>query len=154
MERGPMALFGAIIAVGLGPALWLGAQFGDVSPDRPPAVVVDQVRHPGGSGAGAVPDDDPTILHVDADDRPVPVAVTTSARPQRTVTPPRTQPSVSAQPTNASPTAEPSASVSAPVTESPTESTEQPTAPPLDVPPLDRPLPDGPLGVDLTLASR
>src|SRR4051794_20370842 len=58
MERGPMALFGAIVAVGLGPALWLGAQFGrlDAPPPVPPASVSEQ--HPGsdqllgGSGAG------------------------------------------------------------------------------------------------------
>jgi hypothetical protein len=69
MERGPMALFGAIVAVGLGPALWLGAQFGrlDAPPPVPPASVSEQ--HPGseqllgGSGAGdnAV-DDTATVI--------------------------------------------------------------------------------------------
>lgn len=62
MERGPLALFGAIVAVGLGPAMWLGAQFGHVSgiPQAPPAVTVQQneqrVQEPvskGGVGAAA-----------------------------------------------------------------------------------------------------
>jgi hypothetical protein len=143
-----MALFGAIIAVGLGPALWLGAQFGELSPVRPPAAVVDQVRAPGGEGAGAVPGDDPTILDVDADERPVPVAETTSARPQRTATPTRTPSSVAPSPATESPTAEPTASVTSSASEPPVESTGLPTTPPLDVP-----LPDGPLDVDVTLAS-
>jgi hypothetical protein len=40
MERGPLALFAAIIAVGLGPALWLGAQLAVVGtlPIAPPPV--------------------------------------------------------------------------------------------------------------------
>ncbi|GAA4925252.1 hypothetical protein [Actinoplanes utahensis] len=58
MGRGPLGLFGAIVAVGLGPALWLGAQLGVVN--RPPQqrpVQVEQ-RIPGvemdfgGAGAG------------------------------------------------------------------------------------------------------
>ena len=61
MERGPMALFGAIIAIGLGPAMWLGAQFGQVTlPERPPAVISEQQQLPaprGGSGAGDAPTD-------------------------------------------------------------------------------------------------
>ena len=55
-----MALFGAIVAIGLGPAMWLGAQFGQatVSSDRPPAVTTvqqDAVAPRGGSGAGDAP---------------------------------------------------------------------------------------------------
>jgi len=40
VDRGPVALFGAIVAVGLGPALWLGAQFGTATavPARPATV--------------------------------------------------------------------------------------------------------------------
>ncbi|AGL14873.1 hypothetical protein [Actinoplanes sp. N902-109] len=57
MERGPLALFGAIVAIGLGPAMWLGAQFGEstLTPQRPPAVTVQQneVIPPGNGGAGA-----------------------------------------------------------------------------------------------------
>ena len=57
-----MALFGAIVAIGLGPAMWLGAQFGQatLSPDRPPAVTTvqqDEVAPRGGSGAGDAPTD-------------------------------------------------------------------------------------------------
>jgi hypothetical protein len=57
-----MALFGAIVAIGLGPAMWLGAQFGQVtlSPERPPAVISEQqqLQAPrGGSGAGDAPTD-------------------------------------------------------------------------------------------------
>ena len=59
MERGPVALFGAIVAVGLGPALWLGAQFGrfDVAPAGTPVPVshthaATSQLEGGGSGAG------------------------------------------------------------------------------------------------------
>lgn len=58
MDRGPLALFGAIVAVGLGPALWLGVQFGGVeqAPVRnQPAVIEQQPAGRevfGGTGAG------------------------------------------------------------------------------------------------------
>jgi hypothetical protein len=58
MARGPLALFGAIVAVGLGPALWLGAQFGrfDVAPPSPPVPVDrthdDTAQLTGGTGGG------------------------------------------------------------------------------------------------------
>lgn len=58
MERGPMALFGAIVAVGLGPALWLGAQLGtDDVPVRKPSTTIRQQlpaaeTDQGGYGAG------------------------------------------------------------------------------------------------------
>jgi hypothetical protein len=57
MDRGPLALFAAIVAVGLGPAMWLGAQFGriEVAPSQPPAYVGEQrsqsAKAVGGSGA-------------------------------------------------------------------------------------------------------
>jgi hypothetical protein len=82
MERGPVALFGAIVAVGLGPALWLGAQFGSVSVDpvAPPAVVgeqkVDTGKAPG--AAGAAPEDAATEPTRRA--QYVPIAPTPSAR--------------------------------------------------------------------------
>jgi hypothetical protein len=63
MERGPMALFGALVAIGLGPALWLGVQIGSVSvtPPRPGVVQSEQKVEPpklkGGEGAGETPDD-------------------------------------------------------------------------------------------------
>ncbi|MEV0895803.1 hypothetical protein [Actinoplanes sp. NPDC049802] len=68
MERGPLALFGAIVAVGLGPALWLGAQLGavDLAPGQRPAPVNEQFPGVdmdfGGSGAGD-PAVDPMSTH-------------------------------------------------------------------------------------------
>ena len=62
MERGPLRLFGAILAVGLGPALWLGAQLGVANrpPDERPVRVEQQFPGVdmdfGGSGAGDLPD--------------------------------------------------------------------------------------------------
>src|SRR6185312_13412968 len=68
MDRGPAALFGAIVAVGLGPAMWLGVRLGavDVAPPRAPAVVGEHTAGPeqlvGGSGAGDSPlGEDPTV---------------------------------------------------------------------------------------------
>jgi hypothetical protein len=58
MERGPLALFGAIVAVGVGPALWLGVQFGGAREapvnDRPAVIQQEPVGTElfGGSGAG------------------------------------------------------------------------------------------------------
>ncbi|GIE87957.1 hypothetical protein [Actinoplanes regularis] len=58
MGRGPAWLFGAIVAVGLGPALWLGVQVGaaDAPEGKPPVVIRQQVpaaeTDQGGSGAG------------------------------------------------------------------------------------------------------
>src|SRR3954468_14274200 len=59
MERGPVALFGAIVAVGLGPALGVGAQIGQVpvAPPLPSTSVVggDTARAPGGRAAAVDP---------------------------------------------------------------------------------------------------
>jgi len=58
MERGPLALFGAIVAVGLGPAMWLGVQVARLEVVPPgPAGPVDQTHADtaqlmGGSAAG------------------------------------------------------------------------------------------------------
>src|SRR3954470_1127324 len=67
MDRGPAALFGAIVAVGLGPAMWLGVRLGavDFAPVRPP-VVSEHTAGPeklvGGAGAGDSPlDGDETV---------------------------------------------------------------------------------------------
>jgi hypothetical protein len=64
MQRGPVALFGAIVAVGLGPAMWLGAQFGAMAaaPSRPPAVSSEQQPNQAptqqkGGAAGSAPED-------------------------------------------------------------------------------------------------
>jgi hypothetical protein len=70
MERGPMALFGAIIAVGLGPAMWLGAQFGNASdlPAKPPAVTSEhkpQQDRSNGGAAGSAPDDPSVVVDTD-----------------------------------------------------------------------------------------
>lgn len=102
MERGPLTLFGAIVAVGVGPALWLGAQLGtvDVAPDQRPSTVGEQYPAAdmdfGGVGAGETPEQT-DVLRVESGDpvtvtpsspapvrtpaRPSPVAVVTSSVP-------------------------------------------------------------------------
>ncbi|WP_212997623.1 hypothetical protein [Winogradskya consettensis] len=79
MERGPLALFGALVAVGLGPAMWLGAQFGEstLTPQRPPAVTRVQQNEivppgQGGEGAGITPSDPAEIIHTDPAADPAP----------------------------------------------------------------------------------
>src|SRR4051794_11157788 len=91
MERGPMALFGAIVAIGLGPAMWLGAQFGQamLSPDRPPAVTTvqqDTVAPRGGSGAGDAPTDAEAI-RTEPKANTQPLTRTRHARPVVTTSP-------------------------------------------------------------------
>jgi hypothetical protein len=91
VERGPMALFGAIIAIGLGPAMWLGAQFGQVtlSPDRPPAVTSvnqDAEAPRGGSGAGDAPTDSEAI-RTEPKSNNKPLDRTRNARPVVTKSP-------------------------------------------------------------------
>jgi len=116
MDRGPIALFGAIVAVGLGPALWLGAQFGhfDVAPPSPP-VPVDRTHDDtttqlmGGTGAG---EDETAADNTRARATPHaharPVRTTHSAQPSATPTDtPSASPSVSH---STSPSATPSAS--------------------------------------------
>ncbi|MFI7541494.1 hypothetical protein [Actinoplanes sp. NPDC049599] len=85
MERGPLALFGAIVAIGLGPAMWLGAQFGQVtlSPERPPAVTSEQqqLQAPrGGSGAGDAPTD-AEVIQTEPKSNTQPLTRTKKARP-------------------------------------------------------------------------
>ncbi|MEV6598316.1 hypothetical protein AB0M36_15765 [Actinoplanes sp. NPDC051346] len=124
MERGPTALFGAIVAVGLGPALWLGAQFGDatVTPQRPPTVIVQQndVSAPdGGAGAGDSPEDGPKVVR---------------SEPKVHNGPLRGRPKPVPAATSSSPTPSPSASTtSTPPTEStrpPTDDSQEPSTPP------------------------
>ena len=90
MERGPMALFGAIVAIGLGPAMWLGVQFGEVtlSPDRPPAVtpVQNEVAPRGGSGAGDAPADAEAI-DTEPKSQTRPLSPVTNGRPITTKSP-------------------------------------------------------------------
>lgn len=121
MDRGPLALFGAIVAVGLGPALWLGAQFGnfDVAPPSPP-VPVDHTHDAttqlmGGTAGGDTETGD--------DNTPVGVTSRTHVRPARTT--PSATPSTT--PTETTPSASPSASDSSSPSASPSDSSDPPT---------------------------
>jgi len=144
MDRGPAALFGAIVAVGLGPAMWLGVRLGavDFAPVRPP-VVGEHTAGPeqlvGGSGAGDSPvDADETIK---ATPRATVLRLTTSPSPRAhtrkaSPTPAQitTSPIVSASPSGTGgPTTPPTGSTGGPSTP-PTESTTQPTEPPTPPP--------------------
>jgi uncharacterized membrane protein YgcG len=119
MDRGPLALFGAVVAVGLGPALWLGAQFGrfDVAPARPPVPVdrthEDTTQLVGGTAGG----EDETGANT-----PVGTSPRVHVRPVRTT--PSATPSSSPSATT-SLSASPSATASA----SPSASPSDPTAP-------------------------
>jgi hypothetical protein len=149
MNRGPMMLFGAIIAVGFGPALWLGAQFGttDVIPGRPPVTVEQQA--PRGGGAGAAPDATARVLDVERDNLPRSAAAT-SATPAPTVRSTRGAAPTAASRTSVPPIVKPSSSSSPTATTPPTESTEPPTTP-TDPAPTE---PDDPLlGGGITLAA-
>jgi len=139
MDRGPAALFGAIVAVGLGPAMWLGVRLGavDTAPVRPP-VVGEHTAGPeqlvGGSGAGDSPLDDSTVK---ATPRATVLRLTTSPSPRahtRTASPAPSHttpsPTVSVSPTDTGvPTISPTGPTGGPSTP-PTESTTQPTEPP------------------------
>lgn len=132
-----MALFGAIIAVGLGPAMWLGAQFGEVTltPERPPAVtsVRNDVEVPrGGSGAGDAPTEAEAIrTEPKADTEPL--SRTRNVRPATTKSP-TPSPSPSDEPST------PPVSPSSPTppdsggeeSDPPTESSSPPQDPPGD----------------------
>jgi len=121
MERGPLALFGAIIAVGLGPAMWLGAQFGHTTtlqPSKPPAATVQQNSGVG----GAAPNDPAEVLR---------------SNPKSNV-----EPLVTATPKPRKPSASPSASASP----SPSESSTPGSPPPSEeqsTPPSERPTDPG-----------
>jgi hypothetical protein len=129
MDRGPVALFAAIVAVGLGPAMWLGAQFGnlEVAPSSPPAAVQEQSTGTqgmlGGTGAGDNATGDDSVIRTKprADVRPL----TRTSSPRRSASP-----SASAS-ASSSPSASPSAhpSDSGPSTP-PAESSGPPTGEP------------------------
>ncbi|HWS32652.1 MAG TPA: hypothetical protein VN408_07900 [Actinoplanes sp.] len=155
MERGPLALFGAMVAVGVGPALWLGAQLGaaDLGPGQRPAPVdeqfpgVDMDFSGGGAGAGELPTDEEsftTYTYVPQASpasyrkgpRPKPVtSATGSPSPSR----PSPVPSASTEPSPGVPV--PSASVSAGPSVSaepePSESSDPETS--ASVPPVAEP---------------
>ncbi|MBG0567641.1 hypothetical protein [Actinoplanes aureus] len=124
MERGPLALFGAIVAIGLGPALWLGAQLGTVklAPDERPATVGEQVPDTGteldfgGAGAGDSPETaDPVTRYPipPADSRTLRTTTKSPADPVVEFTPSRSV-SPSASPSISEPAPSPSVSPSAP----------------------------------------
>jgi hypothetical protein len=130
MDRGPVALFAAIVAVGLGPAMWLGAQFGniEIAPTGPPAAVEQQTtgtqRMLGGAGAGDSATGDDTVIRTDPKGHVRPLTRSPSASPSVSRSP---SPSGSSSP---SPSADPSASSGTPVP--PTESSSSPAGEPSD----------------------
>jgi len=126
MERGPMALFGAIVAVGLGPAMWLGAQFGEstLTPTRPPAVTVQQnssAEPEGGSGAGDAPVDQTQVIRTE------PKAETKTVRTAPRAKPPATSPAPSPSESD-EPATEPTESTP------PTDGSQEPSTPPVEEP--------------------
>ncbi|GAA2630444.1 hypothetical protein [Paractinoplanes durhamensis] len=156
MDRGPAALFGAIVAVGLGPAMWLGVRLStvEVAPSKPPAVVGEHTSGPdrlvGGTGAGDSPlGDEPEvqgtprgkILPLTRSASPTPSVTSTSPSPAATSASPSSAPATDPQSTP------PTESTTTPATP-PTESTTRPTAAP-DPPPVGSSGPAGP-GAGLT----
>ena len=120
MERGPVALFGAIVAVGLGPALWLGAQFGrfDAPPPRAPVTVgqqhSDAAQLVGGSGAGdsETGDDNDDPIRTTPRAHVIPLTTSPSASPSTSSTGPSASASAPDDPSGSGPSDEPSASPS------------------------------------------
>jgi hypothetical protein len=141
MERGPLALFGAIVAVGVGPALWLGVQFGGVQQapvNNRPAVIEQKpvgTELFGGSGAGGT-----TSTPENHEVKSVPHR---NAEPI-TKTPARKKSS------SPSASAEPSKSASPSTSPEPSSSGGQPGGQPSDPPTSDDPSipPDPPTGDD------
>jgi hypothetical protein len=130
MERGPMALFGAIVAIGLGPAMWAGAQFGSMGDahTKPPAITSEQQPGSGqtadnGGAAGAAPDDPSIVLDTRPRANYKPLRPDPSADPSR---------SASTEPDPDAPSTGPTSTKSTPSdkpTTPPTESTTEPTDP-------------------------
>jgi hypothetical protein len=143
MERGPMALFGALVAIGLGPALWLGAQFGDGAgaETKPPAVTSEvKADQDQGGVAGAAPEDPPAITDTTQRRTMVPLSGKPTATP--TAGPTATKPAADDPSTGTTdPTTEPTPSdeTTAPATEPATE----PTTPDGDDVPPQPPVPPG-----------
>lgn len=134
MVRGPAALFGAIVAVGLGPAMWLGVRLGavEVTPVSPPSVVGEHTSGPeqltGGTGAGESElGNDPTVA---ATPRAKILPLTSSPSPRPSTVHPTTSPSPTA--TTVSPSASPTPTPTETETTPPTESTTGPTTPPTE----------------------
>ena len=153
MDRGPLALFGAIVAVGLGPALWMGVQLGGVRPDSPvrPPVVSEQGAAEkagqdvlGGTGAGEEADTSPAT---EPRANVVPLTTSPSASPSPSVSsepepsPSSTSPAIEPTPTTDEPDYPPTESTTTAPPSEPAETTE----PPVDeetVPPSDEPADD------------
>jgi hypothetical protein len=138
-----MALFGAIVAIGLGPAMWLGAQFGQatLSPDRPPAVTTvqqDEVAPRGGSGAGDAPTDAEAI-RTEPKTNTRPLTRTNNGRPVVTESP---SPSTSESEQTSTPPVESSSPTAPGSGEDETDPPTDPTTP--DDPPGDDDGPDEP----------
>ncbi|MEU4419361.1 hypothetical protein AB0F81_01965 [Actinoplanes sp. NPDC024001] len=151
MERGPLTLFGAIVAIGVGPALWLGAQLGavNVAPGERPSTVGEQFPDTGaevdfgGVGAGAAPETtEPAARHT------VPAIISRTTKPTRSAPadpPVRVSRSASASPSvpasSAPPSVSPSASPSVELStsEPATPPTESSSAPPEDPGPSEPP---------------
>lgn len=144
MERGPMALFGAIIAVGLGPALWLGAQFGDGAgaATKPPAVTSEvQANQDQGGVAGAAPEDPPAIVDTKPRGELEPVSGTARATPS--ASPSATKPASGSGDSTVKPT-DPATEPTTP--DEPTTPTTEPTTEPATPPADDDPEPPVPPG--------
>jgi hypothetical protein len=136
MNRGPMALFGAIVAVGLGPAMWLGAQLGamNAAPNRPPAVSSEHqpnetpTQQQEGGGAGAAPENPSPVLKTKARAEYRPMRSTASPSASRTTKLATPDPTDSTtEPTEATTSPSPSAEPSTPPTESTSDPTDAPT---------------------------
>ncbi|MET0417257.1 MAG: hypothetical protein ABW022_14695 [Actinoplanes sp.] len=137
MDRGPVALFVSIVAVGLGPALWLGVQFGavEIAPVPPPAISEQKPGGQellGGAGAGsaATADGEPVVRTTPRSNT---LPLTKSASPS-----PSSSPSADAKPSSsptqsADPDDDPSPTGTGPA-EEPTQpgsdETDDPTIPP------------------------
>jgi hypothetical protein len=158
MHRGPAALFGAIVAVGLGPAMWLGVRLGavEVAPVTPPAVVGEHTSGPekllGGEGAGDSEIGDQPTIKATHRAKVLPLRASSSHTPS--ATPTTTSPAPAT--TSATPSVSPSPTTGEPSTP-PTESTTQPSTPPTGpttdpTPPPDPPTQTGPTYPDNELA--
>ena len=151
MERGPMALFGAIVAVGLGPAMWLGAQFGAMgaAPSRPPAVSSEQQPNQAptqqkGGEAGSAPGDPSVRLDTKSRANYRPLNSTPSPSPSASSPAESPDPDDSTtEPTEGTTSPSPSSEPSTPPTESTSDPTDQPTVPPS--PPSTDPEPVNPV---------
>ena len=139
MERGPTVLFGAIVAVGLGPALWLGAQFGQARVVTVPPTITVVERNtgtdPGGRGAA---EQDSRVLSDQVSDDTGPLSTKRSAGTGRD-TPRDTPPTVrvpAQDPPAPTATAQPAPG---PTTPAPPEPSTDDTAPaePTPDPPAD-----------------